>query len=798
MRFYNVLLTSNSGLSYSLDEAQMIEKVLCLRGIGLLQDAIKTPVQLRRFNILFGGNGRGKSTLTAVLRSLASNAPLEIIKRRTIGGAIAPEAAFLIDGTSYTFTATAWDKPYKEMLIFDAEFVDRNVYSGREIDAEHRKNLHSFAIGEEGVKLAREVDRLAREISTANTELNNAQEAVLSKAPDRSIGIEEFLGLDLLDDADRVIAEQQKYVSALQEASAVALLPLPEELAVPGDLLVSELEGLLSATISDVSTAAEALVKHHIDNHAPSEGWIEEGVPLAEQECPFCGRDTDGVSLIAAYQQFFSQSYRDHKLRLQSRSEEITGRLSAERFAAIGNVLVRNLAQIEKWKPYLNVEFNDGELDVRRVSALATKLLKALRPVLQQKVATPLDPVLLSDECRNLIREYDEALASLAEYNARIATLRAALGAFKEDLSTGDLATAQRDLRELKNRKARHTDDLRKLCTAYKAAKKKKTDLTKKKDEAKTRLDSQTDSLLATYRDSINDYITKCGGNFTIADMTTAYPGGVARVEYKLKIFGEQIDLTSKKAGMIGFDTAMSQGDKNTLAFAFFLAKLKHSSDLSSKVVVFDDPLSSHDAGRRQFTRAQLINVAKQCNQLIILTHDDDTASRLAREARSIPKQLPESEQTFWEFRLVRTFTELHSLDVFSLAKLPYLRRWETLKDFLENGGTPDALPNVLQAIRPALEDNLKFRYPDEIPPQANLGTIIKLVREAKPPLCLVSLQRILPNLEQINSYVTADAHGDEIAGTTQQIDAAELRIHALTAIEVMRGTSASMSANKS
>lgn len=37
------------------------------------------------------------------------------------------------------------------MHVFDLDFVDRNVYSGGEISASHRKRLLSFALGSDAV-----------------------------------------------------------------------------------------------------------------------------------------------------------------------------------------------------------------------------------------------------------------------------------------------------------------------------------------------------------------------------------------------------------------------------------------------------------------------------------------------------------------------------------------------------------------------------------------------------------------------------------------------------------------------
>jgi hypothetical protein len=46
----------------------------------------------------------------------------------------------------------------------------------------------------------------------------------------------------------------------------------------------------------------------------------------------------------------------------------------------------------------------------------------------------------------------------------------------------------------------------------------------------------------------------------------------------------------------------LSDSEKRTLAFAFFLAKLKNDDNLSQKIVILDDPFSSFDSNRREKT----------------------------------------------------------------------------------------------------------------------------------------------------------------------------------------------------
>ena len=69
----------------------MIQRIQLLRNIGQfdsVQAAANLP--LARLTLVYSENGRGKTTLAAVLRSLASGDPLPIAERRRLAAVQAP------------------------------------------------------------------------------------------------------------------------------------------------------------------------------------------------------------------------------------------------------------------------------------------------------------------------------------------------------------------------------------------------------------------------------------------------------------------------------------------------------------------------------------------------------------------------------------------------------------------------------------------------------------------------------------------------------------------------------------
>lgn len=137
----------------------MLEKIVEIRSIGRFRNYVANgDVSFRRLTLVYAENGRGKTTLCAILRSLQTGQSEFVAERKTLG---ATDPAFVhlrINNANFQFTNGAWMGIYPDVLIFDPVFVNDNVYSGDYVEHEHKKNLYRVIVGAEGVRLAREIE----------------------------------------------------------------------------------------------------------------------------------------------------------------------------------------------------------------------------------------------------------------------------------------------------------------------------------------------------------------------------------------------------------------------------------------------------------------------------------------------------------------------------------------------------------------------------------------------------------------------------------------------------------------
>src|SRR6202162_2338653 len=163
----------------------MFKKILKLQNIGLMRDACAGgAVDLVRVTAIYSDNGRGKSTLAAVLRACQLGDAARMNARKTIDSGDAPEIDLLLStGAHVEFKANAWTGGAPAIAVFDSEFVEQNVYSGFEVRPDQRQSLLEFALGDQTVALKQQVEKLSQDIKEQDrksTRLNSSHHATSS------------------------------------------------------------------------------------------------------------------------------------------------------------------------------------------------------------------------------------------------------------------------------------------------------------------------------------------------------------------------------------------------------------------------------------------------------------------------------------------------------------------------------------------------------------------------------------------------------------------------------------------
>src|SRR5208283_5571110 len=117
----------------------MITRIQLIRNVGQFDSITPAPnVQLAPLTLVYAENGRGKTTLAAILRSLATGNSIPIAERRRLAALNPPHVVVEVTGgpPPAVFENNTWNRTIPNMTVFDDVFVDENVYSGLAVESD--------------------------------------------------------------------------------------------------------------------------------------------------------------------------------------------------------------------------------------------------------------------------------------------------------------------------------------------------------------------------------------------------------------------------------------------------------------------------------------------------------------------------------------------------------------------------------------------------------------------------------------------------------------------------------------
>ena len=171
------------------------ERILLLRNIGQFDSvAAGAQLPLTKLSLIYAENGRGKTTIAAILRWLATGRSDLIDERQRLGAANPPHVVLTFNGAPLVFQQGAWGSPPPPVTVFDDAFVGANVCSGISIETAHKQNLHELILGAQGVALNATLQDQIDRIEEHNRRLRTKGDAIPAAARG-SLAVDAFCAL---------------------------------------------------------------------------------------------------------------------------------------------------------------------------------------------------------------------------------------------------------------------------------------------------------------------------------------------------------------------------------------------------------------------------------------------------------------------------------------------------------------------------------------------------------------------------------------------------------------------------
>lgn len=747
----------------------MIRKLIKFQNLGLLRDACAPgAVDFGRVTAIYADNGRGKSTLAAVIRACQLSDAGRMNARKTLDSPDSPVVDLLLStGAHLEYKANAWTGNPPAFAVFDSEFVEQNVYSGFEIRPDQRQALLEFALGDATVALKKQVEQLSQSIKDQTAIRSEAEKALEALAPPYTI--KEFVALKPVPNAQAKIDELRKCIEATKTAQQLAARQAPVSL-LPLLFDVHGTFSLLGKTLANVEQAAEAEVRAHLlkHSHPGIEEWVNTGQPYAVGvDCPFCGQAIGGLSLIKAYQSYFNAAYEGLKADVAALEFEATAAWGDAKVHALEAAHATNVARIEGWADQLqlSVPVLDAAALRNELSSARTRVLSLIATKRQQLLAT-----VGTGENAGVVEAALGAINSrIAKYNQQTEDIATRIAQFKAKLGSQNVAALEASIKQLEAAQRRHLLATINTVAAHVAAETQRKKLEGEKAKARGQIDTLMQTTLSQYQGTINQLLNSFGAEFAIEQLKPTYVGntGVPRTEFGLRIRKKSVKLGSRSdlASGHAFGSTLSEGDKRTLAFAFFVARLQDDSNLANTIVVLDDPVASLDRNRRQESKRLIARLAADCEQLILLSHDAYFV-REFRDRLSDLKPAPVPLKMLALKRVQDGYSAFSPCDIDDMCSSDYYRHHKLIADFVDGKPTPNPR-DVAKAIRPLLEGYYHRRFPGAIPKRLMFGQIIALAVDPTATGPLINLRPLAPELVEVNDYA-GQFHHD----TNQSADA--------------------------
>jgi wobble nucleotide-excising tRNase len=763
----------------------MISRIRLLRNIGQFDSVdAAAAITLNRLVLVYAENGRGKTTLAAVLRSLATGDPIPITERRRLAAAHPPHVVLECEGgpPDAVFQNGSWNRTLPGLMLFDDVFVDANIHSGLIVDARHRQNLHELVLGAQGVALSRQIQQLVDRTEAHNRALREKAAAIAEEIR-QGFSVDDFCALPELQDVDAEIEATERALAAAQQQDAVRSSSLFDSLVLPA-FDTGAIDRVLGRGLPDLHATAEARVRDHVSRLGPGgEQWLADGMQRlarqgVEDTCPFCAQGLKGSALIAHYRAYFSAAYRELKAEITEVLEWIRRTHSGDVHAGFERAVRVAGGRRAFWSRFCDVP--EIQMDTARVVRAWNAARDAVMAALSAKQAAPLEHLTLGQDARIAIGAYDALRQEVSNLSDALVAANEQIRVVQEQAAGANSQTIARDLARLRATKNRHAPETAALCDAYLQEREAKARTEKERATARAALDQYKANAFPASQTAINVYLRRFNAGFRLDSVTSTATRGGPACTYDVVINETPVSIGggTPEEGEPSFRNTLSSGDRNTLALAFFFASLDQDRNLATAVVVIDDPISSLDDHRSLTTVQEVRRLAERAGQVIVLSHDKRFLCRIwngmdptLRSALEIVRDGDGSTIRPW------------SVDEDSITE--HDRRHSRLRAYVDSStGEPR---EIARDIRPHLEAFLRVACPEHFRPGTLLGPFLGLCRQQCGRPNQILDQAATRELGELTEYANRFHHDTNPAWETEVINDAELRSYVERALAFAR-----------
>lgn len=603
----------------------MINEIKTIKNIGSYKN-MTSPVEFNHLNFIFGENGSGK-TILSKLFSLYSKSEDTSVKEdiRNNLFKVNAELSFKIDSSYKAITLHGFHT--KDIYVFNSLFVTNYLYDGSNADAKKfnvNQSIQTQLTTPIIESLKDEKNEINKYLGKDNSEGLNKQ---IKNISDAISCVESVVRKEFLDRTPKIRKNLSnlptKYKSTTRSEVDINKdiesiiqrynINSNENLSTDIEILNSgtnrrdniDLELIFRSLNKIVEDNAKDYILNKVTEFQSKEikfvdTWYSNGLTLLKDTkdniCPLCHSDIGSIieQLIIDYQTYFNKE-----------KDELLGVLKICLNSIV--TFINNVNKLDNASLFVMLEKYIGTASKYGIVSLFDEKQELLDELFRMKS-------MVESKLLNLKETgYSSKLISplIKSYNKHIDNLNAIIGKTVDELRNN--SESQKIENELKNlfyeKFSRLVEDKTKIENPILTLSQLQTDQRNKENRIK-----QIDGLINT--ELANLQIESKYVNQFLKDMNVFRFNVSIDKEIKVEYQNGENSKSLKHS--------LSEGEKTTLAFAYFLSKIKTEvkfEDISKIVVYIDDPISSMDEDRLFHTAKVINNEFSKVQQLFVSSH---------------------------------------------------------------------------------------------------------------------------------------------------------------------------------
>lgn len=307
-------------------------------------------------------------------------------------------------------------------------------------------------------------------------------------------------------------------------------------------------------------------------------------------------------------------------------------------------------------------------------------------------------------------------------------------------------------MKTLQARKHRFEAEIITKVTELQSKRQRKGEIAKEKAKLRDELTAHGKTITESLGKTINAYLMRLNAGFRIDYNEPDYRGKEPAASYQILINEVPVSprASGDTTGAPSFRNTLSAGDKSVLALALFLAQCNADPDLGETIIVLDDPFTSLDNFRRQFTAIEIRRICDRAKQTIVLSHDKGFLRLLWDKI---------------DQKLIRSFalqtgapgvTTITPYDIPGSTQPRHVTERMKIEEFIE--GEPYELSYIRSRLRTLCEDFYRKADPGLFGEAATLDQIIRALNDAHDDH---PFKGALEDLKDINAYSRVENHAE-------------------------------------